>query len=191
MSRTVSYISLCDDRASHRDVRTDQAAKKCAESCVNHGGAGLPVHDAPPEPRTSTPCIATQGLCSFGATADALLAVPKSGFATACSRQRLLLRRRWRRTRCWRCHIRLCRCMQSPTSTTAAQVAADALLAVAGQLTAAQSALSERLVGRGDVPEHHSPDAVFQVHHYGWQTSVYSIQLTQHSPLGGIATTLA
>ncbi len=43
------------------------------------------------------------------------------------------------------------------------QVAADALLAVASQLTAAQSALAERLVGRGDVPEHHSPDAVFQV----------------------------
>ena len=46
----------------------------------------------------------------------------------------------------------------------ATQVAADALLAVASQLTSAQSALAERLVGRGDVPEHHAPDAVFQVH---------------------------
>ena len=42
------------------------------------------------------------------------------------------------------------------------QVAADALLAVAGQLGAAQGALVERLAGRADVPEHHAPDAVFQ-----------------------------
>lgn len=41
-------------------------------------------------------------------------------------------------------------------------MAADALLAVAGQLAAAQPALAERLVGRADVPEHHSVDAVFQ-----------------------------
>lgn len=46
--------------------------------------------------------------------------------------------------------------------TALAQVAADALLAVAGQLAAAQPALAERLVGRADVPEHHSVDAVFQ-----------------------------
>ncbi|KAK9843494.1 hypothetical protein WJX81_005881 [Elliptochloris bilobata] len=42
------------------------------------------------------------------------------------------------------------------------KVAADALLAVAGQLAAAQQALVERLVGRADVPQHHTPDAVFQ-----------------------------
>lgn len=41
-------------------------------------------------------------------------------------------------------------------------MAADALLAVAAQLGAAQGALAERLAGRADVPEHHAPDAVFQ-----------------------------
>ncbi len=41
-------------------------------------------------------------------------------------------------------------------------MAADSLAAVAGQLTAAQVALSEKLVGRSDVPDHHALDTFFQ-----------------------------
>jgi hypothetical protein len=42
------------------------------------------------------------------------------------------------------------------------KVASDSLAALAGQLTGAHTALTEKLVGRSDVPEHHSLDSFFQ-----------------------------
>eukprot|EP00884_Botryococcus_braunii_P000884 jgi/Botrbrau1/10797/Bobra.0064s0003.1 len=42
------------------------------------------------------------------------------------------------------------------------KVASDSLAALAGQLTGAHTSLAEKLVGRSDVPEHHSLDSFFQ-----------------------------